>query len=249
MSPKKIKGLFRLGASVTASVILLPFILKTYLILSPNADANEIWISLIQAAPFGESIATVVLAVWGEAKSGLDSLVDWFLSQKLSFPQYFSMELGELIFTSVIVLVISSLIGRRIFYQTEGGIFDHAANAVFQVLLTFTASLVVDIILDTFVTNLAFAEGLKHDITAWVYALTLSAGGIWMLIAFGVIFLNAILLVAIGCLKLTTSYGFFLWLVQVEIQHESGWMLAVGVVMWLIMIWLLQSLESIFLPK
>lgn len=246
---RKMKGLIRLVAAVTACVILLPFILRLYLALSPNAKADDVWLSLVQAAPFGESIATAVISVWGEAQSGIDSLVEWLLSQKLSFPQHISMELGELIFTSVLVLVISSLIGRKLFLDTDGGLFNHIANAVFQVLLTFTASLTVDVILDTFVLNLSFAQGLRHDLTAWIYALALSGSGFIMLLVCGVLFFDAILLVAIGCLKLTVSYGYIFWLLQVEMQNGATWMLAVGVVLWLAVLWLLQCLESIFLPK
>ena len=243
------RGLMRLVASVTVSIILLPFILRLYLALSPNATANEVWLSLVQAAPFGEAVATAVVAVWGEARSGIDSLMDWLLSQKLTYPQHFSMELGELIFTSVLVLVISGLIGRKLFQDTQGGFFNHAANAVFQVLLTFSASLVVDIILDFFNAQLMHMEGMAHDVWAYVYAIGLSGGGMLMLIVCGVLFLDAILLVAIGCLKITTSYGFFLWLLLIEMQNGSAWMLCVGIVSWLVILWLLQCLESIFLPN
>lgn len=239
----------RLAASVTVSIILLPFILRVYLSLSPNATADEVWLSLVQAAPFGEYIATAVIAVWGEAQSGVDALLEWLTSQKMSFPQHFSMELGELIFTSVLVLMLSSVIGRKLFQDTQGGLFNNLANAVFQVLLTFSASLAVDIILDVFNTQLAYAAGLKHDLAAWGYAITLTGGGITMLVVCGVLFFDAILLVAIGCLKLTTSYGIMMWLLMVEMQNESRWMLLIGVVCWLVLLWLLQCLESIFLPK
>ena len=246
---RKMHDLMRLAASVTVSIILLPFILRLYLALSPDATANEVWLSLVQAAPFGEAVATTVIAVWGEAQSGIDALLDWLLSQKLTFPQHFSMELGELIFTSVLVLVISGLIGRKLFQDTQGGFFNNAANAVFQVLLTFTASLVADIIMNFYTTQLVHMEGVAHDVWAWIYAIGLSGGGIWMLIVCGVLFLDAILLIAIGCLKITTSYGFFLWLLLIEMRNGSTWMLCIGVICWLVMLWLLQCLESIFLPK
>lgn len=239
----------RLVAAITVSVILLPFILWLYLTLSPTADAEDVWLSLVQTAPFGDSIATGVVAVWGEAQSGVEGIVEWLVSQKLSFPQYFSMELGKLIFTSVLMLIISSLIGQKLFSDTGGGMFDQAANVVFQVLLTFSASLATDAILDTYLTNLTYAEGMKHDVAAWGYAVILLVMGVSMLIVCRVTIIDAILLVAIGCLKLTTSYGFFLWLLLIEIQNGSRWMLAVGIVLMLIAIWLLQSLERIFLPK
>lgn len=243
------KGLIRLIASVTVSVILLPFILSAYLALSPNATADEVWLSLVQAAPFGESIATAVISVWGEARSGAEGILEWITSQNLSFPQHFSMELGELIFTSVLVLVLSSFVGRRLFQDTDGGLFNQLANAVFQILLTFTASLIADLILDTFTVNLAQAEGIKHDLTAWIYSAALGGGGVAMLLVCGVLLLDSILLVVIGCLKLTTSYGIFMWLLLNEMQNGSNWILCVGVALWLIILWLLQCLESIFLPK
>lgn len=246
---RKQRPFLRFVASVTVCVILLPYVLRLYLALSPNAKADDVWLSLIQAAPFGENIATLVVALWGEAQSGVDSLLEFLTSQKFSFPQYFTMELGELIFTSVFVLILSSVIGRKLFCSTEGGFWDHVANAVFQIFLTFCASLVVDVIMDTFVTNLAYAEGLKLDFTAWGYGLSLGGAGLIMLLLCGVIFLDAILLVAIGCFKLSVSYGFFLWLLLVEMQDGTTWMLAIGVVLWLIMIWLLQTLEGLFLPK
>ena len=246
---RKTRAILRFVASITLSVMLLPFILRLYLALSPNATADEVWLSLVQAAPFGEAVATTVIAVWGEAQSGVDSLLDWLISQRLTFPQHFSMELGELMFTSVLVLVISSLIGRKFFQNMQGGFFNNAANAVFQVLLTFSASLVVDIILDFFNTQLAHTAGVGHDVMAWIYAIGLSGGGVWMLIVCGVLFLDAILLLAIGCLKITISYGFFLWLLLIEMQNGSVWMLCIGVVSWLVILWLLQRLESIFLPS
>lgn len=246
---KKMNGLMRLIAAITVSVILLPYLIQSYLVLSPKPDANEVWLSFIQAAPFGDWIGTLVLSIWGEAKSGADSLLEWMLSPQISFPAYLTMELGELVFQSVIVLVMSCLVGRKIFYRTEGGFFDHAANAVFQVLLTFIACLIVNVLMELAVAYLVLPEGVMQGVMAWVYGLSLGAGGIALLIVCGVIFLNAILLVAIGCLKLLVSYGYFLWLVRIEIEHEAGWMLAVGVILWLVMIWLLQSLESLFLPK
>ena len=245
---KTVRGLMRLVAAVTASIILLPFILRLYLALSPNATPNEVWLSLVQAAPFGEAVATTVIEVWSEAQSGIDSLMDWLMSQKLTFPQHFSMELGELMFTSILVLVISSLIGRKLFRDTQGGFYNNAANAVFQVLLTFTASLVVDVILDFYNTQLAYLEGVGHDVAAWIYVILLGGGGMRMLMICGVLLIDTILLVAIGCLKITTSYGFFLWLLLLEMQNGSTWMMCIGVISWLLIVWLLQCLESIFLP-
>lgn len=246
---KTMRGLMRLIAALTTSVILLPFILRLYLTLSPNATANEVWWSLVQAAPFGEALATTVIAVWSEAQSGIDSLLNWLTSQKLTLPQHFSMELGELVFTSVLVIVISGLIGRKLFQNTEGGLFNNAANAVFQVLLTFSASLVVDIILDFFNTQLTQLEAVPHDIWMWIYAIGLSGGGILMLVVCGVLFLDVIILVAIGCLKITTSYGYFLWLLMIDKQNGSTWMMCVGAILWLLTIWLLLCFESIFLPN
>lgn len=159
------------------------------------------------------------------------------------------MELGELIFTSVVLLILSSVIGKKVFYSTEGGFWDHVANAVFQVFLTFCASLVTDVVFDNFVSNLVYAEGMKLAATAWIYGLGLSGVGVVMLVLFGVILLDAILLVAIGCFKLSVSYGYVLWLLLLQMEGGSTWMLAVGVVLWLAMIWLLQALEGIFLPK
>ena len=246
---RKQRAFLRFVASVALCVMLLPYVLRLYLTLSPNAKADDVWLSLVQAAPFGERIATLVIAVWGEAQSGVDSLLEFLASQKFSFPQYFTMELGELIFTSVVVLLISSVIGRKLFNSTEGGFWDYLANAVFQVFLTFCASLVVDVVLDTFTFNLPYAENLIGDLAAWGYGLSLGTVGVVMLVLCGVIFLDAILLVAIGCFKLSVSYGFFLWMLLVQMQGGSGWMLAVGVTLWLVMIWLLQALERLFLPQ
>lgn len=245
---KSMRGLMRLVAAVTASITLLPFILRLYLALSPNATPNEVWLSLVQAAPFGETVATAVIEVWGEARSGTDSLMDWLTTQKLTFPQHFSMELGELVFTSILVLAISSLIGRKLFRDTQGGIFNNAANAVFQVLLTFTASLVVDAILDLNVMKLAHMEGVAHDVVTWINIFLLGGGGMAMLKVCGVLFADTILLVAIGCLKITTSYGFSLWLLLIEMQNGSTWRGYIGIISWLLIEWLLQCLESIFLP-
>ena len=249
MLTRKMRGMMRLVASVTVSVILLPYILRLYLALSPNATAGEVWLSLVQAAPFGETIATAVVAVWGEAQSGVDSLLEWLASQKLSFPQHFSIELGKLLFTSVLVQVISALVGRKLLHDAEGGLFNNIANAVFQVLLTFTASLAVDVILDVFQAELTYAVGLKHELAAWGYTALLGGGGIGMLVVCGVVFLDAVVLVGVGCLKLTTSYGIFLWLLLVEMQNGSVWIMGVGIIIWLVLLWLLQQLESIFLPK
>ncbi len=238
----------RLIASVILCAILLPYILRVYLAISPGATAREIWLAFVQVAPFGESIATAVLAVWGEAQSGTDSLLEWFASQKFSFPQHFTMELGEMVFISVFVLVFSSVIGRKFFQSTQGGLYNQLANAVFQVFLTFAASLAVDLIFKTFTHELSYAMGLAKDLAAWIYAAVLGAGGIGMLMVCGVVFLDAILLVAIGCLKLTTSYGIFFWLLLNEMQGGSNWFLVLGALVWLGMIWFLQSVENLFLP-
>lgn len=84
---KKTWAFIRFIASVTACVMLLPYVLRLYLALSPNARPDDIWLSLIQAAPFGEKIATLVVSLWGEAQSGVESILEFLSLQKFTFPQ------------------------------------------------------------------------------------------------------------------------------------------------------------------
>lgn len=249
MSAKNMKGLIRLVAAITASVVLLPFVISLYLAVSPNATAHELWMAFVQAVPFGESIATMVVSLWEETQSGADSLVDWLFAPNIRFSQYFSMEMAEIIFTSVVILLFYNVIGKRIFKDTSGGMLNHAANAVFQVFLTFCASLVVDWVFDLFAVALPNISGIAHDIWVYIYSGGLGIVSIVMLAVSGIVFLDTIILVGIGCLKIALSYSMFLWLLVNEMHGGSVWGMTAGIIFWLAALWLLQICEDLFVVK
>lgn len=245
---KKLRGSLRLAAAVILSVVLLPYILRFYLALAPDSTAHEIWMALVQAVPFGDWLATVVISLWSEAQSGIDSLMNWLTSQQLQFPLHLSVEISKLIFTSVLLMVVSAFVGGTVLKDSGGGFLNHAADAGFQVLCCFAASLVANLVFRFFETELIQSNEIIRQVAAGLFTLVAGGGGLWMLVAAGLLFFNAILVIAAGCLKLLVSYGIFMWLLVNEMLGGPSWLMPVGAVGLLLFLWLIQRFEKLFVP-
>ena len=246
---KMARGILRLVASIVLCIILLPYILRLYLAIAPGATAREILTALVQTVPFGDYIELFMLAIWGKAQSGVDSLLDWILSQEYGFEMNFSMEFAALVFTSAFAMAISGIVGNSLVSDTNDGLFNQLANCIFQVLVTFCASLGADWSYRLFSSQLLELTEAGQIIVGIVYVVLLTGGGLWMIVLCGVVFLDALLIIGIGCLKLCINYGFFILLLIIEIQGSVQWLVYISTLIWLFFLWLLLRAEKLFLPK
>lgn len=249
MSFKKINGLVRLVAAITVSVLLLPYIIRLYLFVLPGTPAKELWTAFIQAAPFGEHLATAIIAVWGETQSGIDSILELITSHKFSFEVFLSVELAELIATSVLMILLTNVVGKKLLNNHSGGLYNDLANLIFQVFLVFTASLVTDWIFKFFTSQVINLPNIIHDIVSLIYSGILGIGGTALLVFSGIMVWDAILLVGIGCMKTLISYVFFLQLLLHEINGDHIVIIVWKIVAWFVLLWLLQRIESLLLPQ
>ncbi len=248
MAESNMTGLVRFIFAIIASFVLLPIVLRLYLNVAPDATSKDIWNAFIQTAPFADFLGTKMVSVWGEAQSGLESALKGLLDNQGNFTLHFSMELGQLAFSGAVLVLLSSVLGKLLPINVEGGIFSNAANAIFQLLLSFTASLVVDFVFKLFQANLADIMDASQYWLVTLYIFLLFGGGAAILLCLGIVFYFAIVLMAIGCMKLCVSYCIFLWLLLAQMQGGSPIMLVGGVLAWLAAIWWLQKMEKIFVP-
>lgn len=246
---QKFRGALRFCASVTLTVILMPYILRAYLALAPGAEAREVWLSLVQAIPFGDWLATVVISLWSEAQSGMEALSGWLTSSAIPFPIHLTVELSKLVFTGVLLAVVTNFVGKKILLSSGGGILNHAADAVFQVLCCFAASLLADVTYRFFETQLAQASAVASQVGTVLFSLVTGGGSLWILIVLNVVFLNAILVILTGCFKLLISYSAFMCLLLNEIQGGPQWLMPVGIAVCLLVLWLVQRVEKVLLPS
>lgn len=245
MGKRKMKGLFRLIAAATLTVLLFPSMLRIYLALSGDATANEVWMALVQAAPFGDKIGTLVLSLWEEAQSGSESLLDWLLVQDLDFLQYITVELGELVFTAVLLMLVSEVVRTVILRGTGTTIYDLLANGLFQTMCCLFASLLANLVFGYFSETLLTVSEVCRDVGIQLFALFTGAGSFTALVFSGLLFGSAALFLAVNCMKLLVSYGVFMLLLLMSMDGAADWQLAIGVVCWLILIGLLQTGEDL----
>lgn len=245
---RTIRGAARLFSAVALCGLLFTPMLLTYLSLAPGSDLYTVWMAFIQVIPFGDWLATVVTSLWAEAESGMDALLGWLTSPQLSFPVHLTVELGKLVFSSVLLIVVTKFIGRKVLVSSGGGLLNHAADVVFQVLCCLGASLLADIIFRFFETQLAQADSTVAQIVPAVFSILTGGGSLWILIVLQVVFIDAILVILINCFKLLIFYCTFMWMLLNELQGGPDWMLFAGAAVCLLILWLLQRAEKLLLP-
>lgn len=244
----QLPGMTRLILSVIASAIVLPIVLRLYLNVGLGTGAQDIWVAFAQTVPFGEDMAVSMLSLWGEAQSGLDSVLKYITNQKHDFALHFSFELVQLIFCGVLMTLVGEVLKKVKAINVEGGLLDTIANAVCQLSLAFLASLLVDCAFRVIELSLVNTEYATQSAIMVVYMIVLSGGAAAALLLCGVIFYFIIALAAVGCLKLCVSYCMFLWILLARMQGGSFLVTLSGVAFWLASTWILQKIEQLFLP-
>ena len=243
------RGPRRLVASILLCVFLIPMILNVYMQLKPDTASGELWVNLVQTIPMGVPIAEYVIGAFTEAQSGAYSLLEWIQNQELDFSQYLSMELAEFVFTAVILMLLTNVIGKNVVSTRDKGLSNRLANGIFQVLLTFIATLLTDLVYSVFSLAVDQVYGLVHDALIYGYSASLGIIGLVLLVFSGIMLFSALLLVGVNCLKLLCSYAITLWAAQWYIQGESAVVMLLGIVLWIIALCVLQFLENLVSPN
>lgn len=247
-SPRNLRGGIRLFAALTLCGLFFTPMLLTYLSLAPGSDLYTVWMTFIQVVPFGDWLATVTTSLWAEAESGMGSLLGWLTSSQLSFPIHLTVELGKLVFSSVLMIVVTNFIGKKILVSSGGGLMNYAADVIFQILCCLAASLLADVVFRYFEAQLAQANSVAAQVFAAVFSLLTGGGSLWILIVLQVVFINAILAILINCFKLLICYCTFMWMLLNELQGGPDWILFAGAGVCLLILWLLQRAEDALLP-
>lgn len=246
---KTIRGAIRLCAASILSVILLPYILRTYLALAPGADTQSVWLSFVQAVPFGDWLATLMISLWSEAQSGMDALTGWLTSSQIPFPIHLTVEMGKLVFSGVVLVVVTNFVGKKILLGSGGGFLNHAADVVFQVLCCFGATLLADVTYRFFESQLAQAGSTAQQVATVLFSIATGGGSLWILIVLNLVLLDAILAILLNCFKLLVTYSCFMWMLLSELQGGPDWLLPVGAALCLLVLWLVQRVEDVILPS
>ena len=248
-SGKTIRGAIRLCAALILNIILLPYILRIYLVLAPGADARSVWISFVQAVPFGDWLATVAISLWAEAQSGIDTITGWLTSPNVPFPIHLTVETSKLIFSGILLIVVTNFVGKKLLRGSGGGILNHAADVVFEILCCFGATLIADIVFRFFDSQLVEASVALQNTAAVLFSITASGGSLIILLVLKIAFGRALLAILTNCCKLIITYGTFLWLLLGQLQGGPEWLLPLGVMLCLLVLWIIQRIEKLLLPS
>jgi len=244
----RIKGILRLVASVILCVFVLPIVLRLFLSLSPGASAQDYLLAFLEAAPFGDTIYSLAASILEEAQSGAEGVLELLELLELprkSFALKFSMDMAETVFTSVILLLITNILGKEFFKVRGKDIFNRSANVFFQVFLLFCASLIVEAIFDFFSTMLMKIPEATQMILGYVYSASLGVVSVIILIIAGMLLIDAIIHVLSGCLSIFVSYTMYCAVLINQAGSGPQTLTVFVCAVWLILLWIILSLENL----
>ena len=204
-----IKGSIRLVAALILCVIVFPYVLGLFLALSPDASAQDYLMVFLDSVPFGDSIVGLAASVLQAAQSGADAFLDLLVDSSKNLTLRFSMDLAEMIFTSVIIFLLGHVLGKVVFQSTGKDIFNQAANVLFEIFLIFCASLIVEGIFDFFSDALMKIPDITQEIMGYIYSAGLGVTSIIILVIAGMFLLDACIRVIGGCVNIFVSYAMF----------------------------------------
>lgn len=241
---KTIQGLMRLIAAVTLSVILLPFILQFYLAFSQEDSPQMLLNKLAAAIPFGDGILKVVTGVLTDAMSNQDSLLDWIGKQEYDVSHYFTMEMGKMVLSGVILAALTNLARARIADDKRRGMLNHAADLVALTLFVLTASLLSDLLFEFFHSLVMNTADSFRSVFMYIYSGGLGIAGIAIMVISGTMLADALLSVALSCFKMAWTYAGIMWMLLCPIYGCPDWLMILGVVTWAVFVLFFQCIED-----
>ncbi len=248
-------GLIRFVIALGVSIIGLPTVLFMYLRLSPGASSRDFLDAFTQIVPFGEKFCPTIVSVWGEAQSGLDNALQnledhlTFAIEGFELTKYLTLELAEMIFTGMVMLILTALLGKKFVISTDGGLLNNIANALLQLDIAFVSSLLISFVFTLYRTELAQLEGIWNDVLTVILAGLAGGGGFVLMLIVGILWFRALVLIGINCLKLFLSYLAMCWLLVATVLGGSVIITAVGLALWVGTLWLVLEMEKMFLPS
>lgn len=240
------RGVVRLIASILLFVLVMPLVIVPGISFS---DPDALWIELLQLIPFEEPIVKLVCGLFLEFASGSLSIFEYIEEQNISLSQYIFMESAETIFTAVILLLLNAVIGKEFINAQERGTFNKLANCIFQILLAFIATRLTEYIYQFYSFQVLKLSNTAQNFFLNAYSILLSTSSVVLLIISGVLFLNAVFIIALNCLKLLFSYVLVLWGVLCYMYGGNIIGITVGFILWIVVLSVLLHLESLFSPK
>lgn len=237
----------RLVAAVTLSVILLPFILQLFLTFSREDSPSVILNKLVSAIPFGNAILKVVSAVLTDAMSNQGSLLDWMSDQEFTFPQYFTMEMGKMVFSGVILALLTKLQQVGIEDKKRKGWLNRIADMVYLTLFVFSAGLLTDLLFEFFDLLVKDTAGIFRDIFVYIYSGGLGVAGVVLLVISGMVLLDAVLSVVLNCFKMAWTYAGVMWMLLCSCYGSPVWLTVLGIAVWAGLVLLIQRGEDLVL--
>lgn len=237
----------RLVAAVALAVIILPGVLRIFLAFSPEDSAQTLLEKLVSAIPFGHPLLRVVSGILTEAMSDGGSLLTWLQSQNISFPHYFTQEMGKMVFSGVILSLMTSILSAGIEDRRRKGLLNRLADMVFVTVFVFLSGLAADLLF-VFVDGVVKeSAGIFREIYVYISSGFLGAGGVALLMVSGLVFLDALLTVALSCIKMVCTYGGIIWVLICSWKgFPDIWALA-GIILWFTSILLVQWGEDLIL--
>lgn len=241
------RGLMRLVAAVSLAVIVLPGVLQIYLAAVPGESPQTLLAKLIGAIPFGNPISRAVSGIMADAMSGGDSLLEWMEKGDFSMEQFFSLEMGKMLFSAAILSAILRVLENTIWDQKLRGILNRIADVVFLTVFVFVSGLLAEMLFSFAEKLVLQSVGILRSIAVYITSGALSVGGILLLCVTGLAFTKALLTVGMNCLKMIFTYGGIIWVLLCIIKEVSHPVLLAGIVAWIGLIGLLLVAEELIL--
>lgn len=237
----------RLVAAVTLAVMLLPGVLRIYLAAVPGETPQSLLTKLISVIPFGNPIFRAVSSIMTDALSDGESLFDWMKNGDFSVAQFFSLEMGKMLFSAAILSLILRFLKGIIKDTKRSGTINRIADVVFLTFFVFISGLMAEMFFSYVEKLILQSMGILRSISVYFASGALGAGGIALLCMTGLVFTKALLTVAMSCLKMMFTYGGIIWVLLGITKGVSLLILISGIVAWIGLIGLLMVVDELIL--
>ena len=240
------RGMIRLIASILLFAFIVPLVILPGVSFS---DPHELWLELLSLIPFSHSFVKVITSAFTEAASGSHALLEYIAEQDLTMPQYIATEAAETVFTSVVLMLLTYIIGKEFSNSKERGICNKLANCIFQIMLTFAATRITEYVYTFYNSQVRQLTETAQNLFIYGYSAILGTSSVVILIVAGILFLNTFVIIGINCLKLLLSYIIAIWCVLCYMQGGHLLGILAGFTFWILLLCILLYVENLFSPN